>query len=205
MDSQHECSAEARRRQRAEYFSRSAPSLIADYLGFADLMAFMMVLATAFSGYATWRTASIADQLLQSSERPYFGVQGVALDRNGSGSPRIYIDYRNFGHVPADNVRIRADLFVDQKPQAIATITKDAGIVSPDVTHHVYIPIPSERWREIENSGVSLEIQVKAQYTGAVASGLCYRERFAYASDIGSFEIVGGSSQCDSESVIEHP
>jgi hypothetical protein len=194
---------EQQREEREE--SRSALRKIAGYLGFADLMAFLMVAATALSGYATWRTATIADQLLRNSERPYFGVQNVALDQSRSGQTRIYVDYRNFGHVPADNVRIRADLFVDGKPLLVAAVIKNAGVMSPDVPHHVSIVIPQDRWREIGAGRASTVVQVKARYSGAVGSGFCYRERFAYASDSGSFEIAGGTSRCDSQSIIARP
>src|SRR5581483_8608200 len=100
---------EEREERRAEQeLRRSALRKIAGYLGFADLMAVLMVLATGFSAFATWRTATIAYELLTSSERPYFGVRDVTLDRSHPDEPRIYVDYRNFGHVPADNVRRQA-------------------------------------------------------------------------------------------------
>jgi hypothetical protein len=74
------------------------------------------------------------------------------------------------------------------------------GILSPDVPHHVYLTIPNDRWQEIKAGHARLLAQVKAQYTGAVGFEFCYRERFAYLPDAGSFEIAGGSSRCDSQS-----
>jgi hypothetical protein len=105
-------SADEDKHRRAEHeLRRAAIRTFAGYLEFADLMAFLMVAATAFSGYATWRTATIANQFLTSSERPYFGAEAVRLDQSRPGAPRVYIDYRNFGHVPADNVRLQGELF----------------------------------------------------------------------------------------------
>ena len=198
---------EGDRRQRREEREerRSALRKIAGYLGFADMMAFLMVAATALSGYATWRTATIADQLLRNSERPYFGVERVVLDQNTSRPARIYVDYRNFGHVPADDVRIRVDLAVDEKPLPAAAVIKNAGVMSPDVPHHIYIVIPADRWREIAAGRARMAVVIKARYIGAIGLGFCYRERFAYAPDSGTFEIAGGSSRCDSESAIARP
>lgn len=179
---------------------RSALRTIAGYLGFADLMAVLMVAATAFSAFATWRTATIAYELLTSSERPYFGVRGVRLDRSRPSEPRIYVDYSNFGHVPADDVRLQAAMFIDDKPLAHQAVTRSVGVLSPDVPHQVYLHIPAQRFDAISAGRMRALVQVRAWYKGSGRRSFCYRERFAYMPDSGTFEIAGGSSRCDSPS-----
>ncbi len=194
---QEEFEAQEERREERE-LRRSALRKIAGYLGFADLMAVLMVAATAFSAFATWRTATIAYELLTSSERPYFGVREVTLDRSRPGEPRIYVDYRNFGHVPADDVHLRATMFIDDKPLAGQAMSRSVGVLSPDVPHHVYLHVPAQQAAQILAGRARLLAQVRAWYKGSSRRAFCYRERFAYMPDSGTFEIDGGSSQCDS-------
>ena len=95
---------------------RSLIGQLAEILKFADLMAIMMVLATAFSALATWRTASITNMLVSIAERPYIGVQRVAFDTvESDGSGRLLIDCRNFGHVSGSDGVVRIRLVVDGK------------------------------------------------------------------------------------------
>ncbi|HZO82767.1 MAG TPA: hypothetical protein VFB33_13815 [Candidatus Binataceae bacterium] len=190
---------EEREERRAEQeLRRSALRKIAGYLGFADLMAVLMVLATGFSAFATWRTATIAYELLTSSERPYFGVRDVTLDRSHPDEPRIYVDYRNFGHVPADNVRLQAAVFLGGRQLADEGVTRSVGVLSPDVPHHIYLHVPPQSAPDILAGRAKLLAQVSAWYAGSGARTFCYRERFAYMPDSGTFEIAGGSTRCDS-------
>jgi tRNA splicing endonuclease len=196
---------EQEERREEQELRRSALRKIAGYLGFADLMAVLMVAATGFSAFATWRTATIAYELLMSSERPYFGVEDVKLDRSRLDDPRIFVDYRNFGHIPADGVKLKATMFIysrplpaDGKPVAVNGVSSNAGILSPDVPHHVFLHIPKERYADVMAGRESLLTQVSAWYTNSGGRVFCYRERFTYMPDSDTFEIAGGSSRCDS-------
>jgi hypothetical protein len=171
---------------------------LTSFLEFADLMALLMVAATAFSGYATWRTATIAGELLMSSERPYFGVEGVSLDRSVADDPRVFVEYRNFGHVPADEVNLQAMMFIDDQPLDSNTLVKNVGILSPNVPHHIYFHVPRDRFALVAAGHTTLSTQIVAWYKNASGRVFCYRERFVYMRDSGIFEISGGSSRCDS-------
>jgi hypothetical protein len=175
---------------------RSILRKLTSFMEFADLMALLMVAATAFSGYATWRTATIAGELLMSSERPYFGVEGVNLDRSFADDPRVFVEYRNFGHVPADEVNLQAMMFIDDQP--LDSNTKNVGILSPNVPHHIYFHIPRDRFALVAAGHTTLSMQIHAWYRSASGRVFCYRERFVYMRDSGIFEISGGSSRCDS-------
>lgn len=168
------------------------------YLGFAELMAVLMVVATAFTAIATWRTATIAQDLLLTSERPYFGVHSVTLDNSRSSDPRVYVDYRNFGHVPADGVRIEVAMYVDGARLPVSSLKRDAGIMSPDVAHHVFLHLPDGHYADVIAGRSKLITRISAWYKDSGRNLFCYSERFAYEPDSGTFEIVGGSSRCDS-------
>src|SRR5277367_4372790 len=49
-------------------------------LRFTDFMTLMMVVATGFSAFATWRTAQVTNLLFSVAERPYMGVEQVTID-----------------------------------------------------------------------------------------------------------------------------
>lgn len=177
---------------------RSIRRKLAEYLGFADLMAVLMVAATAFTAIATWRTATIARDLLVSSERPYFGVHSVTMDTSRPDDPRVYVDFRNFGHVPADDVRLEVTTYIDGSAQAAGRVIRDAGIMSPDVPHHVFVHLQRAHYADVAASRAKLLVDVAAWYRSSGRDLFCYRERFTYGAGSGTFEIAGGSSRCDS-------
>ena len=176
---------------------------IAEYLGFADFLALMMVTATAFTGYATWRTAAIARSIFLSSERPYIGVKSVEIDASHPGDPRVEIRYENFGHVSAESARVVRSLMIDGKRVASETKTRNAGILSPEVTHRLHLHIPSASYAAIINGHATLKVELAAAYTGPGRGPLCYLERFVYLADEKEFEVDGGSTRCDDQKELE--
>ena len=76
---------------------RKVVQRLSDVLRFTDFMTAMMVVATIFSAFATWRTARVTDLLFTIAERPYIGVERVAVDSVDAEFARLMIDCRNFG------------------------------------------------------------------------------------------------------------
>ncbi len=176
---------------------RSPLGTIASYLGFADLMAVLMVFATAFSAIATWRTATIADALYRSSERPYFGVEKVFFDASRPADPKVVVQYQNFGHVPADHVVVSEQLSLDGRPLAKGSYTQDAGVISPGVPHQVHVGLAEADREAIVAGRKRLAVEVKAQYRDSASRTHCYLEQFVYYPDSDNFDVGGGSARCD--------
>ncbi len=174
---------------------------ISNLLGFTEVIAILMVGATAFSGFATWRTASIADQIMKSSERPYIGVQGVEVDKDASDDPAVAVDFRDFGHVPADEVRVRAELLLGEHPMTL--VTKTIGIMSPQVRHVLFLRLPKDRFEAAIHGAAPLSAQFTARYQNAANREFCYSERFTYSQHSGIFEAAGGTSRCDEAPAAE--
>ncbi len=84
-------------------------------LRFADLMALLMVAATAFSGWAAWRTARVTALIFSTSERPFLGVERVSLESSDTGHPAIVVQFRNFGRVPAADAIVGVHALLDGK------------------------------------------------------------------------------------------
>jgi hypothetical protein len=120
---------------------RSLLGSLASYLGFADFVAVLMVLATGFSAVATWRTATIADQIYRTSERPYLGVERVFFDSSRPADPSVVVQYQNFGHVPADGVVVSENLNLDGHPLGDGSYSRAVGVISPGVPHQIRVRI----------------------------------------------------------------
>ncbi len=178
---------------------RSLLARLASYLGFADFMAVLMVLATAFSGLATWRTATIADELYRSSERPYFGVEKVFFDAARPADPKVVVQYENFGHVPADGVVVSERLSLDGRAIADGSHTQHAGVISPGVPHQINVPIAGADRDAVVAGRRRLTVEVKAHYRDSASQTHCYLEQFVYYPDSDHFDVGGGSTRCDQD------
>ena len=75
---------------------RSLLARLAQALKLADFMAMLMVLATFFSAYATWRTAMVTSTIFAVADRPFLGVQQIALEGTDTPHPRIMVNYQEF-------------------------------------------------------------------------------------------------------------
>ena len=171
---------------------------IAEYLQFADLIALLMVVSTAFTAVATWRTATIARALYLAAERPYIGVTSVALDTSHPNDLRVHVIYQNFGHVSADDVLMRFQLIIDGRHVAGRHERLDAGIISPEVPHRFYLHIPNSAYNSIVRGHSTMIVEVTGSYSGG-QTPLCYLERFRYVPDDNSFEVAGGSPRCQDQ------
>jgi len=120
----------------------------------------------------------------------------------------VIVEYRNFGHLSADETVIDSRVLIDGAPVAGEAARLQAGILSPNVPHVVYRNLPPDRYGAIVDGKAALEVDIKATYRGFDRRRLCYFERFKYVADADRFEIRGGSSRCDEAPVwakIETP
>lgn len=175
---------------------RRALGRIAEFLGFADLVAVLMVVATVCSAIATWRTATIATALYEAAERPYMGVASVALNRDRPGDPRVRLEYKNFGSVAAEGVVMFRRMSIDGRFVTGQTRRKVAGIISPQSPHHLFMHLSPASYDAIVSGRSTLRVEVGATYQG-YHGNLCYLERFVYEPDEDLFEVDGGSPRCE--------
>ena len=201
-ESPAQASAERRDREiiRTE---RSILARIAQAIKLADFMAILMVLATFFSAYATWRTALVTSTIFAVADRPFIGVQQVAFSGTDPQHPVISVNFRNFGSIPALDTIISVHAVVDGKVVRLPAGTMsemDAGIVSPNVPHDFYVFIPPEKYQAVAAGKSNLQVHVKVLYKGpAHQVQLCYFERFAYDLRVNVFMASGGTDICGTE------
>jgi hypothetical protein len=205
-DKEPESPAQASAERRDREIIRTERSLLArlaQALKLADFMAILMVLATFFSAYATWRTALVTSTIFAVADRPFIGVQQVAFSGTDPQHPVISVNFRNFGSIPALDTIISVHAVVDGKVVRLPAGTMsemDAGIVSPNVPHDFYIFIPVEKYQAVAAGKSNLQVHVKVLYKGpAHQVQLCYFERFAYDLRVNVFMASGGTDKCGTE------
>jgi hypothetical protein len=201
-ESRAELSAERRDREiiRTE---RSLLARLAKTVRLADFMAVLMVLATFFSAYATWRTALVTSTIFAVADRPFLGVQQVNFQTADPSRPMIMVDYKNFGNIPALDTILSVHAVVDGKlvrPAVGAMSEQNAGIVSPNVPHYFYISLPPDKYQAVTAGKSNLQVHVRFLYKGpAHLMQLCYFERFAFRPQWNIFQASGGDDRCGTE------
>ncbi len=175
---------------------------LSNVLRFTDFMTSMMVIATVFSAFATWRNARVTSLLFAVAERPYMGVQQVTMEANDAEFARVLVDCRNFGQVQATGGVAQVGVTIDGKalPKATAAAnTENIGIVSPTVPHLILRYIKKDNYDEVRSGLSRLIVHVKFNYRGPDDRQFCYSKLFSYDPRSASFIPSGGSDRCDGE------
>jgi len=182
---------------------RSILARLARAVKLADFMAVLMVLATFFSAYATWRTALVTSAIFAVADRPFLGVQQVSFEATDTQHPTIVVNFRNFGSIPALDAIVGAHALIDGKLiKAPADIMSEmnAGIVSPNVPHSFYVFIPPDKYQAVADGKSNLQVHVLMTYKGPNHDQqLCYFERFVYEFRESIFQASGGDDRCGTD------
>jgi hypothetical protein len=191
---------ELRRRRRLEAERRELLRTERRILTAADVMALLMVAATAMTAFATWRTYRISDLVLQVSERPFLGVQQVIFERANTAQPIIVVDFRNFGSIPAEatSISVTASLDGKQIPSRDGEMKDyNQGVVSPGVPNFFYLFLQKDEYERSVSGAAQLTVQVSMAYRGpALGRTFCLTKKLFYDYHIGGFRPDGGSSDC---------
>lgn len=181
---------------------RTVVRRLSNVLRFNDFMTVMMVVATAFSAFATWRTAHVTNLLFSVAERPYIGVQGVSIDSIDADFARVVVDCRNFGNVSAKGAVVRVRVTIDGKDPPNTTLvaeTENIGIVSPTVPHRIFRYIPKNLFDQVIEGRSRMVVRVLSTYLGPDDRPFCYNELLSYDRRSGDFIPNGGNDQCSGQ------
>jgi hypothetical protein len=181
---------------------RKVVQRLSDVLRFNDFMTAMMVIATIFSAYATWRTARVTNLLFTIAERPYIGAARVAIDSIDSEFARLVIDCRNFGQVSATDGVGRVSVFIDGKllPKVVGgAAIENIGIISPTVPHLLFRFVPLKMFNPVRDGRSKMIVRIAFDYRGPDQRQFCYRELMTYDRRLASFVPSGGDDHCDTE------
>ena len=171
---------------------------IANALEITDLLALMMVFATALSAYATCRTQQVTNQILLISQRPYIGLEAINLV--GNKNPKVVEDLRNFGAVQAEQTRVSIVLRINEDSLSgdSELQQQDAPLVfSPGVPHRFYRHITLDTYRGAVQGKMDLVIETRVRYMGPRGDEHCYLTVDNYDHADGVFHPQRGSLSCD--------
>jgi hypothetical protein len=194
-------------RERAlERRERSQLQRLRHALGLADFIALLMVAATAFAAYAAWRTAQVTALVFAISDRPFLGIQQVSFEAVDTPLPRVVVEYRNFGRIPAVDSLVTVHLriggkLVKQQDGELSSV--ETGIVSPTVPHYFYSFLPADAYHDVIAGKNTMQVQVRMIYKGpARQNQYCYAERIVYDRHAASFRLGGGSDRCSQSEIF---
>ena len=175
-------------------------------LSVADFMALMMVAATAFTAFATWRTEKVSELIFAISDRPFIGVQKVSFERTETEEPAIVVDFRNFGPIPADDAIVTVTPLLDGKPippRDGEMPDNNQGVVSPGVPHFFYVFLMPEEYKKAVSGAARLMVRINVEYKGPeLQRRYCYIEKLFYDFHTGTFRHAGGTSHCGDTDVF---
>ncbi len=186
---------------------RTLVSRLANVLRFNDFMTLLMVMATAFSAFSTWRTAKVTGLLYSVAERPYLGVLDVRFE-NSAAAPiqdhdmHLVVDCRNFGHVQATDGVARVRVMIDgrvlpHQPGSLAV--NNIGMVSPNAPHLLFRFIPLNVYQAVRAGKSRMVVQTIVNYRGPGGRAFCYNELTTYEPHSDRFIASGGNDRCDGE------
>ena len=171
-----------------------------DLIRIQDFMAVLMVIATAFTGYATWRYVEVSRDIFGAAERPYVGVQGIRIDQSAPRQPHLIVEYRDFGNIPADQTIIIGQLTINgQLVPGQRKASAELGVLSPQVAHFWHRAIPPESLRPILDGKSVLSVGIEFAYRDANDRHYCYRMAFEYHPNVNDFTPAGGSDRCSTQ------
>lgn len=191
---------EAKSERRIEAQAREILRTERRILSVADFMALMMVAATLFTAFATWRTYRVSELIFAVADRPFIGVQSVAFERVDTPHPAIVVDLRNFGPIPADDAIVNVTALLEGKPippQDGEIPESNQGVVSPQVPHFFYVFMSSDDYTRVVGGAAHLMVRIHVEYKGPALERLyCYMKKVFFDHHTGTFRPAGGTSHC---------
>lgn len=175
-------------------------------LSVADFMALLMVAATAFTAFATWRTEKVSELIFAIADRPFIGVQKVSFERTDTEHPAIVVDFRNFGPIPADDAIVTVIPLLDGKPIPAhddEMSVSNQGVVSPGVPHFFYLFLIPEEYKKAVSGAARLMVKINIEYKSpALERRYCYLQKLFYDFHTGTFRHAGGTTHCGNTDIF---
>ena len=176
-------------------------------IGLTDFLAVLMVIATGFSAFATWRTAQVTSLVFAIADRPFMGVAKLEFEATDSPDPRLTVVYKNFGRIPAIDGLVTVDAWIDGKPAPDpfpgAMDERETGGIAPDVDHFLYRYLTAESYKDVVTGKSRFRVAVRMDYKGlAPNSQYCDFKWFVYDYRTATFRHAGGSNKCTGSTPI---
>lgn len=155
------------------------------------------VLVAAYTGYKTSEYTKITNNIYESSNRPYVGILTIKPTKlEERRKIHINIQSKNFGNIPASNVRLRFDALLDgyAKPDIKTRLYDLKCNIFPQNIYD-YGLFMSSNYTEITNGKSVFELLITITYTGIDDKPYKDYERWRYDSESNSFFPIEASTK----------
>jgi len=160
----------------------------------------LMSVATVCSAWASWRMARVAEDLFRASERPYFGVSSLKLDLSNRERPATWVEFRDFGSVPADRVVVDVSTFIDGKPVpgglGKSHVVMSLGLIAPNSPFNFAALFPQRFSSAIASGASKAIVSAVATYKDAAGQFYCFHMAYMYFAPMKKFDPAGGGTDC---------
>ncbi len=160
----------------------------------------LMAIGTSFSAWTSWRVAQLTADFDATSNRPYLGVASLKMDATDPTRPASWIEFRNFGNLPAEQTAIGVSTRIDGHTVADALglghVVLSLGVLSPGTPFDFGAFFPPQYLSDVKSGKSRLVIAVESTYKDADGHLHCFEMRYAYAAFLDKYDPDGGGSAC---------
>jgi len=161
----------------------------------------LMAIGSSFSAWTSWRVVQLTADFDATYNRPYLGVASIKLDASDPARPKSWIEFRNFGNLPAEQTAIGVSNRIDGHPVSDALtglqkVVLSLGVLSPASPYNFGALFPPQYLNAIRSGSSRLVLAVDATYTDADGHLRCYQMQYAYIASLDKYDPDGGGSDC---------
>lgn len=128
----------------------------------------LMAIVTTFSAWTSWRVAHLTQEFYSTPNRPYLGVASMRLDRSDPDRPTAWVEFRNFGNMPAEEgvidvaSAINGNIVAD--PMGKRHVVLSLGVLSPDAPYFFGAMFPAQFLKPVLSGSAKLVVMIEATY-----------------------------------------
>jgi len=147
--------------------------------------------AAIYMGVKTSEYTEITKNIYKASNRPYIGIDSFKINKDDNKHLLFYVNYKNFGTVPASNVRVKYDMLFDgQTAQHSNSEVYDSNSnLFPQVANSIRLRTGADYENVISGKTV-LDVVIDIKYRGATKDEYEVNERWRYDPNHNHFHHV---------------
>lgn len=157
------------------------------------------VLVSLYMGKKTNDYTEVTKNIYKASNRPYVGIDAVKFNKDDGKHLIFLITVKNFGSIPATNVRVSNQLILDGTniPTAGYEFNNKHSNLFPQATDNFIMKVGSV-YDRVENGSMVLDLTSTIKYRGVISDGTSDyedRETWRYDSAHGVIFPIGASAK----------
>ncbi len=147
--------------------------------------------AAIYVGVKTSEYTEITKNIYKSANRPYVGIESFKINKDDNKHLLFYVNYKNFGTVPASNVRIKYDMLFDghKAHRSNEDVYDSNSNLFPQVAHSIRLKTGAD-YENIISGKTILDVTVNIKYQGITKEEFEVNETWRYDPNHNHFHHV---------------